>query len=379
MHANEYRAKMSAMVSDTTTYVPLTENPTDKTLSRINGMVKEWYTNKHIDKRTRDKILLFNCPPPRIYGLPKTHKGNRPLRPVVSTVGSAPYRLAQFLANILQKLVGKTEYHVRSSFDFAEEISKIQIPEGYVLFSLDVVSLYTNIPVQDTYELIKRKWGEISRHTNIPWLDFLRALQIVLDASFFQYNGKMYKQIFGVGMGSPLSGVVANILLEHLEEVVITELKTKGINLIIYKRYVDDCLLIAEENRIDEIQNEFNKPFESIKFTVEKETNCSIRFLDMTLTRKNNKINKHWFTKQTNGRYLDFSSASPHAHKMNTAIALIDRALKLTDVEERNTLDIEENSTTRDGTLTRTPNKPKTQPTTNQSGTHSMTSSLDDG
>ncbi|XP_055590955.1 uncharacterized protein LOC129743038 [Uranotaenia lowii] len=194
------------------------------------------------------------------------------------------------------------------------------------MFSLDVVSLYTNVPVQKTYEIIEGKWGEINQHTQIPWLEFLRALKIVLEASFFQYNGKMYKQIFRVGMGSPLSGVVANILLEHLEKEVIAKLKTKGINLITYKRYVD---------KIDEIQNEFNQPFDSINFTVERETNYSIRFLDMTLTRNGNQINKNWFTKQLNGRYLDFSSSSPYAHKKNTAIALIDRALKLTDTIER--------------------------------------------
>ncbi|XP_055590954.1 uncharacterized protein LOC129743037 [Uranotaenia lowii] len=232
----------------------------------------------------------------------------------------------EYRAKMSALVVGKTEYHVRNGFDFSNEITKIQIPEGYVMFSLDVVSLYTNVPVQKTYEIIEGKWGEINQHTQIPWLEFLRALKIVLEASFFQYNGKMYKQIFGVGMGSPLSGVVANILLEHLEKEVIAKLKTKGINLITYKRYVD---------KIDEIQNEFNQPFDSINFTVERETNYSIRFLDMTLTRNGNQINKNWFTKQLNGRYLDFSSSSPYAHKKNTAIALIDRALKLTDTIER--------------------------------------------
>lgn len=57
--------------------------------------------------------------------------------------------------------------------------------------------------------------------------------------------------------------------------------------------------------------------------------------MDMMLHREEGKIVKVWTPKQTNGRYLDFNSESPFQHKRNTAIALIDRAIKLTDAKER--------------------------------------------
>ncbi|XP_055591250.1 uncharacterized protein LOC129743289 [Uranotaenia lowii] len=259
MLATEYSEKMTAMVSDTTTYTPLTADPTEKILKRINTMLDLWHENKYITTYTKNKLKLFNCPPPRIYGLPKIHKEDRPLRPVVSTVGSATYRMAQFLANVLQNVVGKTEHHVRSSFDFASEITNIRVPEGYIIYSLDVVSLYTNVPIKNVYEIIEQKWREISEYTPIPWTEFKRALQTILGASFFQYNGKIFEQTFGTPMGSPLSPVVASLLMEQLEERAIQNLRDKDVNLVMYKRYVDDCLIIGKESDIDHLNNQKTK------------------------------------------------------------------------------------------------------------------------
>lgn len=60
-----------------------------------------------------------------------------------------------------------------------------------------------------------------------------------------------------------------------------------------------------------------------------------MKFLDMMLERGNNQITTSWLPKQLDGRYLDFTSKSPFQHKQNTAIALIDRAIKLTCGEKR--------------------------------------------
>ncbi|XP_055543356.1 uncharacterized protein LOC129728907 [Wyeomyia smithii] len=260
---------------------------------------------------------------------------DRPLRPVVSTVGSATYRMAQYLAAILGKLVGKPEFHVRNSFDFAEEISRVQVPDGYVMYSLDVVSLYTNVPVEEVYECVEERWGELQEHTTIPWNSFKEAMKTVLDASFFQYEGKFYGQKAGVPMGSPLSSVVANIIMEKLENEAIARLKQQNISLRTYRRYVDDCFVVGKKAEIEKVVKEFNEGHEKINFTIENEIEGTLRFLDLTLIRKGGKIAKIWFPKQQYGRYLDYNSESPHTHKVNTAIALVDRALKLADVESR--------------------------------------------
>lgn len=162
----------------------MTTNPTNRVLKKMNSFIDEWHRKGYIDFRTQRRLKDSSCNPPRIYGLPKIHKENRPLRPVVSTIGSATYNMARFLADVIGKVVGKTVFHVRNSFDFAEEITGVQTSEEEVLFSLDVVSLYTNVPVDYALRCLEERWPEIEQHTNIDKDSFVDAVKVVLESTF---------------------------------------------------------------------------------------------------------------------------------------------------------------------------------------------------
>jgi len=61
-------------------------------------------------------------------------------------------------------------------------------------------------------------------------------------------------------MGSPISSTIAEIVLQHLENVHIKQLlDTK--NIILYTRYVDDILIIFDTTRIitDQVNKYINK------------------------------------------------------------------------------------------------------------------------
>lgn len=335
MEADEYHTKMTELLNDEETYQKLRTDPSNKVQKRINAIVDGWVDHKYIEKYVHRKIKLSSSNPPRIYGLPKTHKEGRPLRPVVSTIGSATYNMAQFLSNILGNIVGKTEYHVKNSFEFAEQVTGMQIPEGHVLFSLDVKSLYTNVPVEYALECIEERWSEVREHTKIDKRGFLEAVKLVLDSTFFTYRGTCYTQTFGVPMGSPLSPVIANLVMERLEQDSIRKVEEQQIGMVVYRRYVDDCFCVARVEDVDRILDTFNGFHERLQFTVEKEENEQIKFLDMMLSRRDGMLEKTWLPKQEKGRYLDFNSESPFSHKRNAAIALVDRAIKLTDAKNR--------------------------------------------
>ena len=83
--------------------------------------------------RSTDSVL------PRMYGLPKIHKPNLPLRPILSFVGSATYELSKFLKNILSPLVGNIVHKVKNSAEFVELIEKINILYNEPQVSFDVV------------------------------------------------------------------------------------------------------------------------------------------------------------------------------------------------------------------------------------------------
>ena len=101
------------------------------------------------------KYLSPNCSkPPQIYGLPKVHKENIPLRPIVSAFGLPTYRLAKELARILTPLAGGTETKVKNSTEFVRRIKEMEPQVGEIIVSFDVVSLFTKVPIQEAIQAI---------------------------------------------------------------------------------------------------------------------------------------------------------------------------------------------------------------------------------
>ena len=57
---------------------------------------------------------------PKFYGLPKIHKPDTPLRPIVSNTGTVGYNTAKELAKILKPLGGLSTHHLQNTKDFIQ-------------------------------------------------------------------------------------------------------------------------------------------------------------------------------------------------------------------------------------------------------------------
>ena len=88
-----------------------------------------------LEEHTYKKMYPTGASSPKLYGLPKIHKKNIPLRPIVSSQGSVTYGVAKELARILRPLTGKTIHQVNNSKGFAEDIQKIKLEEGECIIS----------------------------------------------------------------------------------------------------------------------------------------------------------------------------------------------------------------------------------------------------
>lgn len=128
------------------------------------------------------------------------------------------YRLARFFSDILQNVVGKSEYTVKDSWTLKEKSKSWKISNNHVLISLDVASLFTNIPLHVIIDTVKKRWDKIKDHTSIPMNEFTKGLSLCLENNVFVFNRIPYKQIFGTAMGSLLSPAVANLVMEKWEE-----------------------------------------------------------------------------------------------------------------------------------------------------------------
>ncbi|XP_072015900.1 uncharacterized protein [Amphiura filiformis] len=83
-------------------------------------------------------------------------------------------------------------------------------------------------------------------------------------------------------MGSPVSPIIANLFMENFEEKAITSFHTPP---RYFGRYVDDTMVIIERSQVDSFTHHLNSIHDSIKFTVEHESNNSIAMLDTLISR----------------------------------------------------------------------------------------------
>jgi hypothetical protein len=104
------------------------------------------------------------------------------------------------------------------------------------------------------------------------------VVRLITNQNYFQYEGKFYKPNSGVAMGSPLSGMLAEIFLQDLEQQRIKHLLEDG-NIIYYNRYVDDIIIINNETKIKPqiISEQFNLLHKDLQFTINDELNNQIR------------------------------------------------------------------------------------------------------
>jgi hypothetical protein len=206
-------------------------------------------------------------------------------------------------------------------------LNGIQFDQSFVLASLDVVSLFTNVPITSASESIKKRWSDINKKTSIPHDEFLIAVNLVLNPTLFTFENVKYKQIFGTPMGSPLSPIIADIVMQDIETVALKCIPSPP---LFYYRYVDDILLAIKKDLVDNVVEVFNSLHDRLKFTLEVSDNNSINFLDVSIIIDNNRITFDLYHKPTySGRYLNFYSNHPPIHKKGVIYGLTDRIVSL--------------------------------------------------
>jgi len=335
MDKSEYEEKVLAMLGEEKTYEKLKKDPTPIYKRKLVAILSRLKEEEKISSELHAHLYPTSEKVPQLYCLPKIHKKGVPFRPIVDYTGSIGYNTSRYLADILSPLVGKTEQFVKNSKHLAGTLGDFKLLEDEMLISHDVVSLFTNTLVTESLKIIKERLEQVSdwrTTTSLEVDDVMELLEFVLTTTYFSFRGQIYRQKFGTAMGSPVSPLVANMFMEHLEQKLLAtvpeEMKPR-----LWKRYVDDILEVVKKGKV-EVLTEFMNGLDesgSIQFTYETETDGKLPFLDLQLVRKeDNSLKLQIYRKPTHtDQYLNFTSHHPIEHKLSVVRTLLDRSRSL--------------------------------------------------
>ena len=175
------------------------------------------------------------------------------------------YSLAKFVTKIISPLTGQTVAHVKNSLDFRNMILKERIDESEIMVSFDVKSLFTNVPIDKTLEVIGNKLindQSLEERSVLSPEQITKLVEVCLKTTYFVYNSEYYEQLEGAAMGSPVSPIVVNIFMEHFEEIALDS------RFRLWRRYVDDVFCIIKRSNVETALVYLNSLFPSITFTV---------------------------------------------------------------------------------------------------------------
>ena len=273
--------------------------------SKLKYRFKVLKNEEKISEKESDSI----CPVGTTPGIPKVNKmviNNTPkFRPILSAINTPTYLLAKYLNTILS-LLTTNEFTVENSFGFTEEV--VNYDHYLYMASLDVESLFTNIPLEETIkncvnDLFSNNFysGKLSRK------DLYELLKLATTESSFIFDNKLYKQIDGVAMGSPSGPTLANAFLCHSKKNWLNECPSQ-FKPVIYRRYVDDIfVLFKSKEHLKLFVNYTNSKHRNIKFTFETED--SNNFSDVKITRKNKRFVTSIFRKAIfSGIFTNYNS-----------------------------------------------------------------------
>jgi hypothetical protein len=119
----------------------------------------------------------------------------------------------------------------------------------------------------------------------------ITLLETILGQNYFTFQNQIYQTDKGIAMGSPISGTVTKIFLQHLEKTHIKHLIDSK-HLIFYARYVDDILIIYDSTLTSPINIHYMDTIHgNIKHDPTHETNdVNVNFLDLSITRKSTSL-----------------------------------------------------------------------------------------
>ena len=286
---------------------------TGEVMHRVNLFVNNMLQRGQITQKTSSYLTTDIDRTQQFYLLPKIHKdmNNPPGRPIVSGSGGPTEKISQFVDHFIGPLVPLSRSYIRDSTHMINILLDYEPTPNMLLCTLDITSLYTNIPHYEGVQAIKEILA-IHRDINaLPHNSYIiELLQVVLTNNYFDFNCKHYHQKSGTAMGTKLAPSYANLFMSKFEQ---DHVYTYHLQPSLWKRFIDDIFLIWTHgmDTLKEFILHLNTVHPTLKFT-SVISPTEIAFLDLTIYITDDKLCTRLFTKDTDRHmYLNFHSEHP--------------------------------------------------------------------
>ena len=148
---------------------------------------------------------------------------------------------------------------------------------------------------------------------------FIKLAQIASCDVVMSTHDGYYRQVDGLAMGSPPAPHLANGWMSQFDD------KIKG-DATLYFRYMDDIVRNIAKQEIDDKLSEINNFHPSLTFTIERESEGTLPFLDMKIINCDGVLSSTWYTKPTDtGLIMNFHSLAPRKYKRAVVSGFVHR------------------------------------------------------
>ena len=253
----------------------------EKLEERVNSVWKSVCDRNKIPQSVKNMYMSKCCNFSTINAVIKTHKSSVDslvVRPIVNSIGSPGYNLSKFLQKVIQPLVSENIVSSEVIMNRIKAVDQTTLRERNFPVSLDVESMFHNIPRNIALDFLHHKLNETEVNLcAIPPVDIIKLIEICLRCNHFKHENKLYFQREALPMGNRLSGVVAEIFMMNFQSEIYATIESPPPTF----RYVDDLLIfttgLEETNQIHNLYN--NNPY-GLKFALELPVNNNLPFLD---------------------------------------------------------------------------------------------------
>ena len=311
----DYVKEAEHQLNNKDAYKKLQYDPTQTHTRLVNDTISRFKNDKLITENIAKGLQVQQLETPKFYTRAKIHKTGNPGRPVISSVNCHTSTISKYVDFRLQPIVKNIPSYVRDTTDFLQKLDKVKnVPNDCLLATLDVKSLYTNIPNNEGIKAVREAYDNhpnksVATKVIITFLSLILTLNNFFVFKLFTNNGMCN----GYNLCSSILKYFHGTILKAT--YIYPYIKNKS---ILHLRYIDDIFMIWTGTKQELLMflGKLNSKLKTIKFE-HNISNSNISFLDTLIYKdKSNTLQTTLHQKPTDQQsHLHAYSNHPKSHK----------------------------------------------------------------